>query len=65
MSIAHESERQLSVHQIERRDEETRHMCPNCFNTIAMALGGAGSAILAAAAGLRYLTQSNPEETES
>ena len=40
-------------------------MCPNCFNTIAMALGGAGSAILAAAAGLRYLTQSHPEETES
>ena len=47
-------------------------MCPNCFNTIAMAQGGAGSAFLVAAAGLRYrtarapgLTQSNTEETES
>jgi hypothetical protein len=47
-------------------------MCPNCFNTIAMALGGAGSAIVVAAAGLRYRTaraagliQSNTEETES
>jgi hypothetical protein len=47
-------------------------MCPNCFNTIAMALGGAGSAIALATAGLRYrnaraprLTQSNTEETVS
>ncbi len=47
-------------------------MCPNCFNSIAMALGGAGSAIALAAAGLRFRTarapesdQSNPEETAS
>ena len=55
-------------------------MCPNCFNTIAIALGGAGSAVpslllgasLVAAAGLRFrtarapsLTQSNTEETAS
>jgi len=46
-------------------------MCPNCFNTIAMALTGAGSAI-ALAAGLRFqiaqpprLTESNTEETAS
>jgi hypothetical protein len=47
-------------------------MCPNCFNTIAMALGGAGSAIVIAAAGLRLRSvrapdyaQSNTEETGS
>ena len=50
-------------------------MCPNCFNTIAMAVGGAGSALLGAslaAAGLRFrtaralrLTESNTEETAS
>ena len=46
-------------------------MCPNCFSSIAMALGGAGSAALLAAAGLRYriaraeATQSNTEETAS
>jgi hypothetical protein len=47
-------------------------MCPNCFNTIALALGGAGSAVLVAAAGLRFrtaraprLTESNTEETAS
>jgi hypothetical protein len=47
-------------------------MCPNCLNTIAMALGGAGSAVLVAAAGIRFrsarapeLTQSNTEETAS
>jgi hypothetical protein len=47
-------------------------MCPNCFSGIAMALGGAGSAVLVAAAGLRFrtprapeLTQSNAEETVS
>ncbi len=47
-------------------------MCPNCLNTIAMALGGAGSAVFLAAAGLRLRTvrapetsQSNPEETAS
>jgi hypothetical protein len=47
-------------------------MCPNCLTNIAMALGGAGSAVLIAAAGLRFqtvraaeLTQSNPEETAS
>ena len=47
-------------------------MCPNCFTSIAMALGGVGSAVLVAAAGLRYrmarapeLTLSNTEETAS
>ena len=47
-------------------------MCPNCFSTIAMAVGGAGSAVLLAAAGLRFRTvrapetiQSNTEETAS
>jgi hypothetical protein len=47
-------------------------MCPNCLNTIAMALGGAGSAIVLAAAGLRFraarapdYAQSNTEETAS
>ena len=47
-------------------------MCPNCFSSIAMALGGAGSAVLVAAAGLRFrsaraprLTESNKEETAS
>jgi len=47
-------------------------MCPNCLTQIAMALGGAGSAVLLAAAGLRLRTvrapetnQSNTEETAS
>ena len=55
-------------------------MCPNCFSTIVMAVGGAGSAVpslllgasLLAAAGLRFRTvrapetiQSNTEETAS
>lgn len=47
-------------------------MCPNCLTGIAMALGGAGSAIVLAAAGLRFriarapeLTQSTTEETAS
>ena len=47
-------------------------MCPNCLTNIAMALGGAGSAVLLGAAGLRFrtarapeLTQSNTEETAS
>lgn len=47
-------------------------MCPNCLNTIAMALGGAGSAAILAAVGLRSRTsrapeplQSNTEETAS
>ena len=47
-------------------------MCPNCLNTIAMALGGAGSAVFLAAAGLRFRTapapetdQPNTEETRS
>jgi hypothetical protein len=55
-------------------------MCPNCFTTIAMALGGAGSAVVLslcsrqalAATGLRFCTaranepaQSNTEETAS
>ena len=46
-------------------------MCPNCFSSIAMALGGAGSALVLAA-GLRFrtaralrLTESNTEETAS
>lgn len=47
-------------------------MCPNCLTSIAMALGGAGSGVLLAAAGLRFRTaraselpQSNREETAS
>jgi hypothetical protein len=40
-------------------------MCPNCFNTIAMALGGAGSAVLLAAAGLRFRTGRAPEPMAS
>jgi hypothetical protein len=47
-------------------------MCPNCFNTIAMAMGGAGSTLLVAAAGLGFrtaralrLTESSIEETAS
>jgi hypothetical protein len=55
-------------------------MCPNCLNSIAMAVGGAGSAVLLslcsrqvlAAAGLRFrtarapdLAQPNTEETAS
>ena len=45
-------------------------MCPNCLNTIAMALGSAGSAVVLVAAGLRFRTvraaetsQFNTEET--
>jgi hypothetical protein len=40
-------------------------MCPNCLNTIAMALGGAGSAALLAAAGLRFRTVRAPKPIES
>lgn len=46
-------------------------MCPNCLTNIAMTLGGAGSALVLAAAGLRFrtrtpkLAQSNTEETIS
>ena len=47
-------------------------MCPNCLTSIAMVIGGAGSAVMVAAAGLRYrtaqaprLTPSNTEETAS
>jgi hypothetical protein len=47
-------------------------MCPNCLTSIAMALGGAGSAMLLTAAGLRFrivrapdMTQSNTEENAS
>ncbi len=40
-------------------------MCPNCFTSIAMALGGAGSAALLAAAGLRFRTVRAPEATQS
>lgn len=47
-------------------------MCPNCLTSIAMALGGAGSAVLLAVTGLRLRTarattpnQSNIEENAS
>ena len=47
-------------------------MCPNCFSTIAMALGGAGSAVPSlllgaslAAAGLRFRTARAPEPAQS
>jgi hypothetical protein len=48
-------------------------MCPNCFNTIAMALGGAGSAVLLslgtrralAGAGLRLRTTRAPKTAQS
>jgi hypothetical protein len=47
-------------------------MCPNCLSNLTMVLGGAGSAVLLAAARLRFrtsraprLTESNTEETES
>ena len=47
-------------------------MCPNCLNNIAMALGSAGSAVLLAAAGLRFrplraprFAQPNTEEIPS
>jgi hypothetical protein len=48
-------------------------MCPNCFTSIAMAIGGAGSAIVPslllgaglAAAGLRFRTARAPETTPS
>jgi hypothetical protein len=40
-------------------------MCPNCFSSFAMALGGAGSAVLLAAAGLRFRTAPAPEPTGS
>ena len=46
-------------------------MCPNCFNTIAMALGSAGSAFPSlllgaslAAAGLRFRTVRAPETSQ-
>jgi hypothetical protein len=39
-------------------------MCPNCLTNIAMALGGAGSAIILAAAGLRFRTGRAPEPTQ-
>ena len=39
-------------------------MCPNCFNTIAMTLGGAGSAVLVAAAGLRFRSARAPESDQ-
>jgi hypothetical protein len=47
-------------------------MCPNCLNSIAMALGGGGSAALLALTSLRFrtararkLAQPNIEETAS
>ena len=48
-------------------------MCPNCMMSLTMVLGGAGSAVLAAAIGLRSATfwprtpvaQINAEETET
>jgi hypothetical protein len=39
-------------------------MCPNCFSSIAMALGGAGSALVLAA-GIRFRTARAPEATQS
>ena len=40
-------------------------MCPNCFTSIAMAVGGAGSAIVLAAAGLRFRRARAPETSKS
>ena len=47
-------------------------MCPNCMMSLTMVLGGAGSAVLAAAVGLRSaairrtrVAQINAEEIES
>jgi hypothetical protein len=40
-------------------------MCPNCLTNIAMALGGAGSAVLLAAAGLRFRTVRAPTKVQS
>lgn len=47
-------------------------MCPNCLTNIAMALGGAGSAVLVAATSLRFRTsrahitaKTDTEETAS
>jgi hypothetical protein len=40
-------------------------MCPNCLTSIAMALGGAGSAVLLGFAGLRFRTGRAPEPTQS
>jgi hypothetical protein len=40
-------------------------MCPNCLTSIAMALGGAGSAVLLAAAGLRFRTARAPDTSRS
>ncbi len=40
-------------------------MCPNCLTNIAMALGGAESAVLLTAAGLRFRTVRTPESHES
>ena len=39
-------------------------MCPNCLTTIAMALGGAGSAVVLATAGLRFRATRAPELTQ-
>ena len=40
-------------------------MCPNCLTSIAMVMGGAGSAALAVAAGLRFRAARAPEFTQS
>ena len=40
-------------------------MCPNCLTQIAIALGGAGSALALSAAGLRFRTVRAPETTLS
>jgi hypothetical protein len=40
-------------------------MCPNCLTQIAMAFGGAGSAIVLAAAGLRLRSVRAPEMIQS
>jgi hypothetical protein len=36
-------------------------MCPNCLSNLTMVLGGAGSALLLASAGLRFRTARAPE----
>ena len=40
-------------------------MCPNCLSNLTIVLGGAGSAVLLAAAGLRFRTARAPEPAQS
>jgi hypothetical protein len=40
-------------------------MCPNCFSTIAMAIGGAGSAALLAVTSLRFRTVGTPPSSQA